>query len=152
MMLKTAKFAAAFALGMATAAQAEDHTIVVTGFSYFPAVTYVLPGETVTFVNESGEEQTVVGKDAGWVVGPLADGADGSLTVTEETELKFFSAYQNCENGNEGTDVNCGSGNDPDPASTDPATGTDGPTEQYGNYEDAPIKAEITFDAPPLNG
>ena len=141
-MVKNWYIASAVALGMAaaTTAQAEEHIVVVTGFSYFPAISYVASGDTVRFVNESGEEQTVVGADVGWVVGPLQDQEEGTLTVTEETELRFFSAYADtsCNNGDSGTDGNCGDGNDEDP--------------DYGDYDDAPIKAEITFDAAPLDG
>ena len=70
-MVKYTFVAGALALGLASAAQAEEHMVVVTGFSYFPAVTYAAPGDSVIFINESGETQTVVGQDAGWVIGPL---------------------------------------------------------------------------------
>jgi plastocyanin len=123
----------AFGIVAASAAQAEEHAVVVTGFSYFPAVVYAEPGDTIRFINESGEEQTVVGKDAGWTVGPLADMEEGTLTVDQETELAFYSAYA------EFVDMN-GDG------VSDPGSETD-----YGSYENAPIKAEITFLEPPLS-
>lgn len=141
-MVKPIYAASALALGMATAAHAEEHLVVLTGFTYFPAVVYVDPGDTIRFINSSGEDQVVVGKDAGWTIGPLANNEEGTLEVTAETELKFFAAYQGfggddglCNNGNDGSDGNCGSGND-----------------AYGKYEDAAIKAEITFADPPLDG
>ncbi len=128
--------AALLATGLASAAAAEEHIVILTGFSYFPAVTYANSGDTVTFVNESGEEQTVVGKDVGWVIGPLDNAGEGTLVVNEETELKFFAAYvdcslQECDDDDEGEEI---------------------PGEDYGTYDDAPIRAEITFDAAPLNG
>ena len=134
MMVKKTLAAAICCLGLSGAAHAEEHMIVLTGFSYFPAVTYVAPGDTVVFINESGEEQTVVGKDAGWTVGPLNNEEQGSLEVTAETELKFFAAYV-AESGSEAGDED------------DEDSGED-----YGSYEDAPIKAEITFDEAPLDG
>lgn len=138
MMVKKSLIAAAMVAGLAQAAQADDHMIVLTGFSYFPAITYVSPGDTVVFINSSGEEQTVVGADAGWTVGPLSDDQEGSLVVTEETELRFFAAYQNC----------AGQSGDGDDTDAEDCDGED----DYGSYEEAPIRAEITFDAPPLNG
>lgn len=139
-MMKNWQLAGAAALGIAAAAaaQAEEHSVVVTGFSYFPAVVYAQPGDTIRFVNESGEEQTVVGKDAGWTVGPLQDLEEGLLTVDQETELAFYSAYEEFvdENGDGINDLDAASG-----------TGTD---PDYGSYENAPIKAEITFVEPPL--
>lgn len=141
--------AGATTLGLASAVQAEEHTIIMTGFSYFPTITYAQPGDTVTFVNESSEELTVVAKDSGWFVGPLQDEETGHLQITEETELAFFAAY--CNNGNDGADGNCGFGNDGDAGAggDDDNTGDDS---EYGNYEDAPIKAEITFETPSSNG
>lgn len=131
MKAKHLALAAVLTTGLSTAAHADEHMIVLTGFSYFPAVTYVVPGDTVVFINESGEEQTVVGKDAGWVVGPLTNEEEGVLVVTEETELKFFAAYQ------------------PEEEETDDTAAED--DEDYGDYEDAPIRAEITFETPPLS-
>jgi len=129
--------AALIATGLASAAAAEEHIVILTGFSYFPAVTYAQSGDTVVFVNESGEEQTVVGKDVGWIIGPLDDAAEGMLVVDEETELKFFAAYvacsqEECDEDDDGGDEIAG--------------------EDYGTYDDAPIRAEITFDAAPLSG
>ena len=140
MMIKNALFAGAAALVMASAAQAEEHVVVLTGFSYFPSVVYVNSGDSVRFQNESGEEQTVVAKDADWIVGPLQNLAEGTLILTEETELRFYAAYggADCANENGGEDGNCGFGNDPTVE------------DQYGDYEAAPIKAEITFDSAPL--
>ncbi len=123
--------AAALSIATVNAANAEEHFIVVTGFSYFPAVTYAQPGDTIRFVNESGEEQTVVGKDAGWVVGPLQNLEQGELTVDQETELSFYAAYE-------------------DGGAEEPVGGGEDPAVDYGSYENAPIKAEITFDEPRL--
>jgi len=129
--------AALIATGLASAAAAEEHIVILTGFSYFPAVTYAQSGDTVVFVNESGEEQTVVGKDTGWVIGPLENAAEGMLVVNEETELKFFAAYVNCSQ---------------ESCDNDEEEGNSLPGEDYGTYDDAPIRAEITFDAAPLSG
>lgn len=118
---------AAVSMTAAAMAQAEEHPVIVTGFSYFPAVVYAQPGDTIRFINNSGEQQTVVGKDTGWVVGPLQDLEEGTLLVEEETELAFYAAYE--EEGEQ------------------PVEGAN----EHGSYEGAPIKAEITFDEPPLN-
>ena len=134
---KNTYIAAALLAGSASMAHAAEHMVVLTGFSYFPAVTYAAPGDTVIFINESGEEQTVVGKDSGWIIGPLTDQAEGSLVVTEETELKFFAAYSD-EMGDEEDD-------------TTTASADGGASQEHGTYEDAPIRAEISFEAPNLS-
>lgn len=139
MLLKTLLRASALSLALALPAQADstgrEHIIIVTGFSYFPAITFAKPGDTVRFVNQSGGTETVVGRDTGWIVGPLEDQQEGALVITEETELAFFSAYQDCGACTAGEE-------DPDADS--------GTTDPYGSYDDAAIKAEISFDAPDL--
>ena len=122
-MFKKWQFATALVMGMTSAAHAEEHMVVMTGFSYFPDVIYAKPGDQVRFVNRSGEDQIVVGREMDWTVGPLANDGDGVLQVSQSTELAFFAAY---EDGGDGDD-----------------------DDAYGNYEDAPIKATITFAPPP---
>jgi plastocyanin len=114
------QFAGALAAGLigATAAHAVEHQVVLTGYTYFPAISYAAPGDTVRFINDSDVSQTVVARDAGWVVGPLDPAEEATLVVTEDMELSFFSAY--AEDG------------------------------EYGAYDSAPVRAEISFDAPPL--
>ena len=152
MMVKKLFLAGACALGLNSAAHADQHVVVLTGFSYFPAITYVDAGDTVIFVNESGETQTVVAKDSGWTVGPLDNEAEGALVVQEDTELLFFAAY--CEEENVDAAGNCGQGiaggNDQTADGSD--TSVDTPDDTYGSYEGAPIKAEISFEPAPLNG
>lgn len=147
--------ASAFSLALAVPALATEHVIIVTGFSYFPAVTYANSGDKVRFINQSGGPETVVGRDTGWVIGPLKDLEEGELVVNEETELAFFSAYKDCSNGSDGKDGNCGLGNDTDQTTTTTGTttgSTDGAVDlnPYGTYEEATIKAEITFEIPIL--
>lgn len=141
--------ASALAFGLGTAAHAKEHIIVLTGFSYFPAITYVDSGDTVIFVNESEETQTVVAKDSGWTVGPLDASSQGALVVEDDTELLFFAAY--CDQTNVDAAGNCGqSTGGTDSGSSNDAADT--PDDIYGTYDGAPIKAEISFEAPPLNG
>ncbi|MEP4198623.1 MAG: hypothetical protein ABJL99_23620 [Aliishimia sp.] len=134
--LKKVATASALSLAIAAPVAAEEHIVVLTGFTYFPNVTYADPGDTIRFVNESGEEETVVGRDTGWTVGPLADNEEGTLVITEETELAFFSAYTPASGGE---------------ASTDDPDATDVIGDNFGTYEDADITAEISFEDPPQN-
>ena len=94
--------------------------LLLTGFAYFPGVIYAHPGDTVRFINESGQEQTVVGKDADWVIGPLGDNEEASIKINAGMELLFFAAHDD--------------------------------DDDFGTYEQAPVRAEITFENPPLNG
>lgn len=135
--------AGVLSLAMAGPALADEHIVIVTGFSYFPSITFAQPGDTVRFVNQSGASETVVGRDTGWVIGPLADLEEGELVVTEETELAFFSAYNDCADSPTG----CSDGGD---TGSDPTAGDAGSGDPYGTYEEADIKAEISFEEPVL--
>ena len=78
--------AAAFGAVMAPAAFADgaathEHTVMVLGESFFPRVTYAEPGDTVRFVNASDSEQSIVGKEDNWSVGPIAVEGEASFTV-----------------------------------------------------------------------
>lgn len=141
--------ASALSLALATPALANDHVVIVTGFSYFPAVTFAEPGDTVRFLNQSGGPETIVGRDTGWVIGPLNDQEEGELVVTEETELAFFSAYMDCTEGSATQDAGCSTSRDA-PTTTGDAASSAAPQNPYGNFEDAVIKAEISFDHPAL--
>lgn len=123
-MFKKCYFAAATIVGLAGTAHAEEHMIVLTGFSYFPAITYAKPGDTVRFINRSGEPQMVVGKNAGWMVGPLDDQAEATLAVDQETDLSFFAAYGDWSEGGDGAD--------------------------YGDFNSAMVRAEIIFANAPV--
>lgn len=123
-MFKKWHFAAATVIGLAGTAHAEEHLIVLTGFSYFPAVTYAKPGDTVRFINQSGQPQMVVGKNAGWMVGPLDDQQEATLGVDEETELSFYAAHGDWNDG--------------------------GDQDDYGDYGNAMVRAEIIFANAPV--
>ena len=79
-----------FSFGITSPLIAEEHMVVVTGFSYFPEIVYVQPGDTVLFINKSGTDQTVFARDGSWVVGPLPNNGEASLTITGQTELNYF--------------------------------------------------------------
>ncbi len=150
MLPKKTLVASLLSLAFTTPALANDHIVIVTGFSYFPAITFASPGDTIRFVNQSGRSETVVGRDTGWVIGPLEDLEEGELVVTEETELAFFSAYKDCSNEADSSDGNCGLGNDDTGDAIASGDGTTSDPDPYGTYEEATIKAEISFDPAPL--
>lgn len=164
--------AGALSLAMSAPAIAEEHMVIVTGFSYFPAITYAQPGDSIRFINQSGGPEIVVGRNTGWFIVLGTDG-EGELVVEEETELLFFSAYQALCEFFTGEDAeNCGPEDNDTTTSTvvdntgsattttsntgtsgsasDPAAGDSDDENPFGNYEDAEIKAEITFEAPVL--
>ena len=49
--------------------------------SFFPNISYVQPGDTVTFINMSGVTRTVEAENKIWSIDSLADGAQATITV-----------------------------------------------------------------------
>jgi len=79
-------------LGLATAASAADYEILILPNTYFPETTYLDPGDSVVFVNTSGDEHTIVADNEAWTIGPLQPGETYSLVIDSEIERTFHNA------------------------------------------------------------
>jgi plastocyanin len=92
-MLKSfCKGAAALAvvLSFSTAAQAEEHVVMIAEGAYFPNVVFAVSGDQLTFVNQTSSSQTVNGDDDSWTSGALATEESFTLELTDETPSGFF--------------------------------------------------------------
>ena len=79
-------------LGLATAAQAAEHEILILPDTYFPETTYLDPGDTVRFVNVSEDSHTIIAANEAWAIGPIEPEGDYTLTVDSEIERTFHNA------------------------------------------------------------
>lgn len=79
---------------LAYAADAKEHIVIVMDNTFFPTVSYVEAGDTVRFVNTSKNLQTISSNDAGWIIGPLAQGQEAVLSVVENINLEFRNTGQ----------------------------------------------------------
>ncbi len=77
-------------LTLGTAASAESHTVLVLGDAFFPEISYVSDGDVITFVNLSGETQTVAGKDDQWTSTSLDHDEEYELTVWHGMNNEYF--------------------------------------------------------------
>ncbi len=80
-------------------ASAENYDIMIAEFSFFPSVSYVQPGDTITFINDSGIDRELRSKNADWFIPDLADGASASIVVEEGWKNDFFSRIKGADNG-----------------------------------------------------
>ncbi|NRB01949.1 MAG: hypothetical protein HRU30_01665 [Rhodobacteraceae bacterium] len=83
--------AAALAL-TTTAAMAQEHLVLVLSDAYFPDITHVKAGDTVTFINASETTQNVVSESEAWSVGPIPVQGQLSMIITAGQETTFFNA------------------------------------------------------------
>ncbi len=79
-------------LTVATAGTNAEHTILVLPDTYFPETTYLNPGDTVRFINVSGDEHTIVAANEEWTIGPLQIEEEYTMVVDSEIERTFHNA------------------------------------------------------------
>jgi plastocyanin len=80
----------ALALGiLATPLGAAEHEIIILGSSFFPTVTYVQPGDSLRFINESDAAQAVIAANSAWTTGSLASAEEMVLQVSTQSEGLF---------------------------------------------------------------
>ena len=79
-------------LSLATAASAAEHDILILPDTYFPEPTYLNPGDTVKFINMSGDEHTIIAANETWTIGPLGIDQNYTLVVDSEIERTVHNA------------------------------------------------------------
>lgn len=95
----TSVLAAVAALTFGTAARAAEHNILILPDAYFPAITYIQPGDTVRFTNVSGLNQSIVAKNNDWTIGPIAPDAEATIVVPTGVQKTFYNADLTNEDG-----------------------------------------------------
>ena len=85
----------------AGAASAENYRVLMLDYAFFPEISYVTPGDTITFVNVSGTTRTIEAQDTEWLIEDLADGAESTLAITQGMK----NQYSTVAVGDEGTEV-----------------------------------------------
>ena len=126
MLKKTLKGACALAVAAtfsATAAHADNHTVLVMDGGFFPAVSYVQPGDNVIFTNNSEGEITMSDVNGSWTSDPIAIEGRFVLNITANSAMQFTASGLQEVNDN---DV----GND---------------------YQEVSVIGEISFDPAPLD-
>ena len=87
-------------------ASAENFDIMIAEFSFFPSISYVQPGDTITFINESGATRQIRSSNNDWVIPSLGDGAQISINIEENWKNDFLSRLDNATSQSEiGTDL-----------------------------------------------
>ena len=94
--------ASAFAFGLTTLQvhAEETKTVVITGLGYFPAVTYVVPGDKIRFYNGSDSVQSIKSDAApegsglnAWEVSDIAPGSEYTVTAATGFVLTYHDKY-----------------------------------------------------------
>lgn len=78
------------AMSIASAAAADEHTVLILPDAYFPQITYLDSGDSVRFINMSGGEHSIVSEGAVWELGPIPDQGEVVLEVSDVVEKSFF--------------------------------------------------------------
>lgn len=91
MTFKTLLISSAFMVS-ATLANAADHTVTITDFSFQPANLTIAAGDTVTFVNKDGAPHTATQK-GGFDTGRLKKNQDASLAFSAAGTFDYFCKF-----------------------------------------------------------
>ena len=79
-------------VSFASTASADDFVILMEEGAFFPEITYLIPGDTVTFINKNDGTIEAISADSSWKTGQLAFDESYVLTVASETVLGFSFA------------------------------------------------------------
>lgn len=82
-------------------ASAENFDIMIMEMSFFPSVSYVQPGDTITFTNNSGVARDIRSRNAQWFIPGLAVDASASIVVEESWKNEFLSRIKGTGSGND---------------------------------------------------
>lgn len=127
-MLRTTA-AAALALGLSLAsAQAAEHEVAIVAEGFFPEITYVQPGDTVTFVNADTAPRRVFGDEFTFSSDPLYENEAFTMNIVSDMPNQFYgrTGTEDLDNNAEAVDL----------------ADTDG--------EGRPMRGVLSFAPPPL--
>ncbi|MEP5151648.1 hypothetical protein [Planktotalea sp.] len=89
-MFKKAFLALAVAASsIASTASADNFNIIFVDGGFFPEITYLFPGDTVTFINETEDTITAEATDESWSTGPLGLNQSYLLPIASDTVLTY---------------------------------------------------------------
>lgn len=129
--LMGAAVSAAALTATAGSTAAENYQILMMDYAFFPEISYVQPGDTVTFVNMSGITRVIEAKNGSWSTPEIADGGEATISI-EQGMMNTFKTNIDGVGGDDVTDV------------SDGTEGVDGQTAEEGT-----IIGNLNFSAPP---
>lgn len=140
--LMGAAVSAAALTATAGSTAAENYQILMMDYAFFPEISYVQPGDTVTFVNMSGITRVIEAKNGSWSTPEIADGGEATISI-EQGMMNTFKTKIDGVGGNGVTDTSSNGGDDV----TDVSDGTEGVDGQTA--EEGTIIGNLNFSAPP---
>lgn len=99
MLRKMTCLAALAGIFISTPAHADEHTVLVLAEAYFPQTSYVVPGDTLVFSNQSDETITVTSVDGAWTTGELGINQSATITVVADMTKDFIHEGKTDDNG-----------------------------------------------------
>ena len=78
-------------------ASAEEFRILMMDHAFFPEISYVQPGDTVIFANDSGEARDIIAEDGSWEILAVANGTEVQLKVEQGMQNRFVTAVPGAE-------------------------------------------------------
>ncbi|MEL6618093.1 MAG: hypothetical protein AAFP16_04410 [Pseudomonadota bacterium] len=78
-------------MSIGTIAQAVEHTVLILPDAYFPRITYLNPGDTVRFINETDATHEIVSKNGTWTLEIATEGEE-VMVIEQGVQKTFYDA------------------------------------------------------------
>lgn len=119
---------------------AENYRVLMMDYAFFPEISYVQDGDTITFVNMSGITRIIEAKNQSWATPEMADGAEATIPVYKGMQNAYVTRIDGVggggiNGGGGGTDVN--------------ADSTDGTEFDGQDAEEGTIVGKLNFSSVP---
>lgn len=129
----------------AGSASADNFRILMMDYAFFPEISYVQPGDTITFVNMSGITRVIKSRNGAWETPEMVDGAETTVEVFQGMQNDYVTKVDGV--GGNGVNATDGGGAD---VNNDTTTGDniEGQDDEEGtiigklNFSGAPVIAE----------
>ena len=83
---------------------AEQYRVIITDFAVFPEVSYVQPGDTIIFENNSGVTRYAGTINQEWETEDIVEGQELAVLIEEGTPNEFYLRHTDTRGG-EGADA-----------------------------------------------
>lgn len=142
--------AAATAVALTCAAgpaSAENYEVLMMDYAFFPEISYVVAGDTITFTNMSGITRVIQSRNGSWATPEIPDGGQATLFVAQGMQNTYLTRVDGV--GSNGINTSGGGGGGSE-FGADFTTGEDlsGASGEEGtiigklNFSGAPVIAE----------
>lgn len=126
-------------------ASADSYEVLMMDYAFFPEISYVQPGDTITFVNLSGITRIIEARNNAWATPEIPDGGSATISIIQGMKNDYITRIDGV--GGNGVTGGTAAGTATDIDTTD-GTNLDGQDAEEGtiigklNFSGAPVQTD----------